>query len=268
MGGEMKLAEADLALTELEDLIRRINRTNAATRLGVQRTNREVDLLGGTVHHHVLVPEDDEGGQGVFPRGYSGLVRSQLRTAARSITVVGTAIGVLVTAFVVIVVWWFAGLVLVLGGWVLPGWALGGGLLVLSVTLWRYGVAIRLPEAKIRRVLPRWSVAWLAVLTGLCALLGALGDVFADYRVLRPPGPDGCQAVVRESAVVLAGRGEVYAVEFAGIGLRRGSWFADDGGRPVAQGDYELTWGDSGILRVWGTEGNPVYPALHDLECS
>lgn len=28
------LAEADLALTELEDLIRRINRTNAATRLG------------------------------------------------------------------------------------------------------------------------------------------------------------------------------------------------------------------------------------------
>ncbi|MGW0522275.1 hypothetical protein [Crossiella sp. NPDC003009] len=195
-------------------------------------------------------------------------MRSQLRTAARSITVVGTAIGVLVTAFVVIVVWWFAGLVLVLGGWVLPGWALGGVLLVLSVTLWRYGVAIRLPEAKIRRVLPRWSVVWLAVLTGLGALLGTLGDLNADYRVLQPPGPNGCQAVVRETSFLFSGNGEVYAVQFAGIGLRRGSWFADDGGRPVAQGDYELTWRSSGILTVRGTPGNPVYPGLHDLECS
>lgn len=47
-----------------------------------------------------------------------------------------------------------------------------------------------------------------------------------------------------------------------------GSWTADDGIRPIADGSYELKWGlTEGTLLVRGSNGNPVWPALHGVSC-
>lgn len=185
------------------------------------------------------------------------------RQAVTGFTVLGAAVGCLVLAFVLLVLGW-SWLLLLVAGVVVPGWALSGGLLVLAFVLWRIGAAARRPA---RRVLPRWVVAVLAVLTGLGSLLGALGDLSADYHVLQPSSPHGCQVVVRETAFLFAGSGQVYAVRF-GVGVHRGSWTADDGDRPVGRGDYELRWGaDEGTFTVHGSPGNPVWPGLHGLGC-
>ena len=85
-----------------------------------------------------------------------------------------------------------------------------------------------------------------------------------------PPVPRGGRAVVGETAFLMAGNGEVYAVggSTGAAWGPSGSWFADDGYRPVAEGSYELRWGRSdGSLVVSGTRGNPVHPSLHTVDC-
>ncbi|MFV2118338.1 hypothetical protein ACE14D_07780 [Streptomyces sp. Act-28] len=75
---------------------------------------------------------------------------------------------------------------------------------------------------------------------------GAVGDLTSnvEYRVLRPAGPGGRTAVVREASFLLAGDGEVYAVGRTGLALgESGSWTVDDGHRPIEAGTYELSWG-------------------------
>ncbi|MEU9984867.1 hypothetical protein [Streptomyces sp. NPDC050856] len=163
-------------------------------------------------------------------------------------------------------------LLLVVLGHVVPGWAVGGALLVTAPVIMRVGTAPRRPVAdgvvKERRAVPRWVLGLAAVVAGLGSVLGAVGDLGADYRVLEPRGPGGCRAVVREASFLLAGSGEVYVAGTTGVGRQVGSWTADDGYRPVASGTYELRWGATdGVLTVNGSKGDPVWPGLHELDC-
>ncbi|GGT30322.1 MULTISPECIES: hypothetical protein [Streptomyces] len=145
------------------------------------------------------------------------------------------------------------------------------------------------------RVLPHWAVASIALLAAaalrirprsrpsgpwraafaLPALvavagvgLGGAGDLGAEYRVLDPAGPDGCRALVRENSFLVIGDGSVYAVNGVGFALPSSSWVADDNARPIAAGQYELTWGErAGVLVLHGRGGDPVMPALHGVDC-
>ncbi|WP_406197940.1 hypothetical protein OG920_24620 [Streptomyces europaeiscabiei] len=101
---------------------------------------------------------------------------------------------------------------------------------------------------------------------------GAVDDLVSDaeYHVLRPPGPGGCTAVVRETSFLVIGSGEAYAVGRTGLALgESGSWTVDDGYRPIDTGTYELAWGrNGGLLQISGTSTDPV---LHggpvDVDC-
>ncbi|MCX5376213.1 hypothetical protein [Streptomyces sp. NBC_00091] len=169
-------------------------------------------------------------------------------------------------------------LVLVVPGWVVPHWVVAGLLLAVSVAvrvfrrmraLSRRPAAPAAPAAGRGAQAARWAA--LALPTGAAVLgigLGGLGDLGADYRVLEPAGPDGCRAVVRETSFLKAGSGELYAVKGVGLAFKSSSWIVDDGGRPIAAGLYELTWGhEDGALDIHGRAGDPVMPALHGVDC-
>ncbi|MDX3639320.1 hypothetical protein [Streptomyces sp. MB09-02B] len=101
---------------------------------------------------------------------------------------------------------------------------------------------------------------------------GAVDDLISnvEYRVLRPAGPGGCTAVVRETSFLVIGKGEVYAVGRTGLALgASGSWTVDDGYRPIGAGTYELSWGrDSGHLRIGGRSTDPVlHGGSTDIDC-
>ncbi|WP_221352262.1 hypothetical protein [Streptomyces beigongshangae] len=101
---------------------------------------------------------------------------------------------------------------------------------------------------------------------------GAADDLIsgAEYHVLRPSGPGGCTAVVRETSFLMSGAGEAYAVEHTGLALSEaGSWAVDDGYRPVAAGTYELDWGrDGGDLEINGTSTDPIVSGgSGDIDC-
>ncbi|MFC9891056.1 hypothetical protein [Streptomyces pilosus] len=101
---------------------------------------------------------------------------------------------------------------------------------------------------------------------------GAVDDLISnvEYRVLRPAGPGGCTAVVRETSFLVSGSGEVYAVGLTGLAVgEAGSWTVDDGYRPIDAGTYELSWGrDGGHLRIRGTSTDPVVRGgSTDIDC-
>ncbi|MFJ3878624.1 hypothetical protein ACIPW5_14310 [Streptomyces sp. NPDC090077] len=159
-------------------------------------------------------------------------------------------------------------LILVVPGWVLPHWAVAGIVLLAAVALRIGRLARRRRPA--RAVAGWWWAAFTlpAVVAAAGIGLGGVGDLGAEYRVLDPAGPGGCRAVVRENAFLVIGDGSVYAVRGFGFALPGSSWIADDNARPVAAGDYELTWGDrSGVLTLHGRETDPVTPALHGVDC-
>lgn len=152
-------------------------------------------------------------------------------------------------------------LILVVPGRVLPHWAVAG---------------IALLAAAVLRIRSRsrpsglWWAAFAlpAAVAAAGAGLGGAGDLGADYRVLDPAGPDGCRAVVRENSFLVIGDGTVYAVNGAGFAFPGSTWIADDGTRPIAAGQYDLSWGErSGVLKLHGREGDPVMPALHGVDC-
>ncbi|MFF0445699.1 hypothetical protein ACFYT4_04615 [Streptomyces sp. NPDC004609] len=167
----------------------------------------------------------------------------------------------------------WSGVLLVVAGHVIPGWTVSATLLV--VTLILMGVlAVRRrsaagPAPSCPRARPAFVRGLLAAAAGLGSVVGGLNDLGAQYHVLRPTGPGGCTAVVREESFLLAGSGAVYAVGPTGIAWREsGSWRADDGYRPVASGSYELSWSRTGgVLVVSGTMVDPVYPGLHSVDC-
>ncbi|MFE1554712.1 hypothetical protein ACFW6V_06925 [Streptomyces sp. NPDC058734] len=173
----------------------------------------------------------------------------------------------LVCAVLAAVVGWTE-LILVVPGWVLPHWVLGGILLLAAAAVRIHRLSRRRPPA--RAVTGWWWAAFtLPVVVAATGIgLGGLGDVGAEYRVLEPAGPDGCRAVVRENSFLVMGDGSVYAVKGFGFALPVSSWIADDNMRPVAAGRYELEWGErSGVLTLHGREGDPVMPALHGVDC-
>ena len=168
-----------------------------------------------------------------------------------------TVVVLVLTAGMYALIGWTVGVVVVAGTWVVPDWAVSGALLVVA-----YLVAL------VRRVRMAWPFAVVAVVTSVAVSLSWLGDLVATYTVLRA-SPDGCQVVVRETAWLFAGNGEVFLVEPLGIGLGRGGYTTDDGYRPVAVGDYTLSWENgTGSLRLTGRPGDPVLSwTVRTLEC-
>ncbi|MFJ7206537.1 hypothetical protein ACIQWR_23770 [Streptomyces sp. NPDC098789] len=168
---------------------------------------------------------------------------------------------------------WSTMLLVVLGR-VVPGWAVSAVLLSLSLVLAR-ALAGRHRSAVDRTApwwapLPRFVRGLLTAAAALGSTLGVLDDLGADYHVLRPTGPHGCTAVVRETSFLFAGSGEVYAVGPTGFAWRSSaSWTTDDGYRPIAAGTYELSWGrDDGNLTVHGSTTDPVFTGgPHTIGC-
>ncbi|MEU9034346.1 hypothetical protein AB0D45_05455 [Streptomyces sp. NPDC048352] len=171
---------------------------------------------------------------------------------------------VLCAALAAVVGW--TDLVLVVPGWVLPHWVVAGFLLLPAAAAVR--VLFRRRPAPDRAGW-QWAVLALSALAAVAGTaFGGLGDLWAEYRVLEPAGPDGCRAVVRETAFLMGGSGDLYAAKGMGLAFRSSSWMTDDGIRPVAAGQYELRWGpDDGALTLHGREGDPVQPALHEVDC-
>lgn len=161
------------------------------------------------------------------------------------------------------------GLLLVIGGTVLAFWAVSGIMLAVSVVLrvvsWRAARRTAAPPIAARVRLLRSILSCGVVLVCMGA---AFVDLSASYRLLEPPGRNGCRAVVREHSFLFAGGGTVYGVGFGGIGTRASSWTTDDGYEPVADGSYTLRWdGDTGVLSLVGGV-DPVWPAVHTIPCS
>ncbi|WP_354183225.1 hypothetical protein [Arthrobacter sp. UYP6] len=113
-----------------------------------------------------------------------------------------------------------------------------------------------------------WFVTLLAVVSVAFSGLGALDDLSsAKYYVLSPANSDGCRVAVREVSFLLAGRGTVYVVGAAGVGREVSSWTADDGYKPFSSGNYELMWYSDGGSLILHSNGDPVWPALHEINC-
>lgn len=188
---------------------------------------------------------------------------------------VSTATGIGCLALAAVASW--SSLLLVVQGRVIPGWGVSAALLALSLVLrWALTRVGRPPGGP---ELPQKAATWarlgsrlLIVTAVLGTAWGAVDDLISDaeYRVLRPAGPEDCTAVVRETSFLVIGEGEVYAVGHTGLALgESGSWTVDDGYRPIDAGTYELTWGrGSGRLRVDGTSTDPVvHGGSADIDC-
>ncbi|WP_328831373.1 hypothetical protein OHT77_29085 [Streptomyces sp. NBC_00252] len=168
-------------------------------------------------------------------------------------------------------------LLLVVGGRVVPGWGVSAVLFALALLLWRSFVrAGRRSEAVLLSVVrPGWlrPATVLLIVAAVSGIAwGALDDLISDarYYVLRPTGPGGCTAVVRETSFLVIGDGEAYAVGRTGLALgEAGSWVVDDGYRPVAAGTYELDWEqDGGLLVISGSGTDPVVRGgMTDIDC-
>lgn len=188
---------------------------------------------------------------------------------------VSTAAGIGSLALAAVASW--SSLLLVVQGRVVPGWGVSAVLLVMSLVL-RWALT-RVGRPAGASQFPRKRAAWarpgsslLIVTAVLGTAWGAVDDLVsnAEYHVLRPAGPGGCTAVVRETSFLVIGNGEAYAVGRTGLALgKSGSWVVDDGYRPVDAGTYELDWGrDGGLLRISGTSTDPVVRGgSADIDC-
>ncbi|MEU1486178.1 hypothetical protein [Streptomyces sp. NPDC005752] len=171
----------------------------------------------------------------------------------------------------------WSSLIVVVGGQVIPAWVVGSSLLVISLILAGVHTVRKLGAADDKAPIPRPGLrhlvlGLLAAAAGLGCVFGAVSDLAggADYRVLRPVGPDGCVAVVRETSFLKASDGVVYAVGRTGVAWQpSGSWTADDMYRPVAEGAYELRWsGADGTFAVSGSATDPIVASeLNPLDC-
>ncbi|WP_377645355.1 hypothetical protein [Oryzobacter terrae] len=123
----------------------------------------------------------------------------------------------------------------------------------------------RLPTTAARR-----SVAVVLVVAAvLTACVVWFRDLGVSYTVLAPASPGGCRVVVGQVSFLMAGSGTVHELPDGSVLAREvGGFMADDGIRPVDEGNVELTWsGEQGVLRLWGRPGDPVDPGLHELDC-
>ncbi|MEB3967035.1 hypothetical protein OKJ48_43390 [Streptomyces kunmingensis] len=202
--------------------------------------------------------------------------RSRTRTKPTAVKVapaVSVAAGIGGPALAALASW--SSLLLVVQGRVVPGWAVSAGLLVVVLGLRRWVSRAAGGPAGLsgpRAVRVRRGQRLLVAVAVLGTAWGAVDDVIsgAEYHVLRPAGPDGCTAVVRETSFLVIGNGEVYAVGRTGLAVgAAGAWTVDDGYRPVEGGTYALVWGpDGGSLRVDGRTTDPVVSGgSADVDC-
>ncbi|WP_436988711.1 hypothetical protein [Streptomyces sp. enrichment culture] len=188
---------------------------------------------------------------------------------------VSTAAGIGSLVLAAVASW--SSLLLVVRGRVIPGWGVSAVLLVVSLFLqWALTRVGHLSDAsKFLRKRAEWArlgSSLLIVTAALGTTWGVVDDLTSNvrYRVLRPAGPEGCTAVVREASFLMAGNGEVYAVGRTGLALgESGSWMVDDGYRPIDAGTYELSWGqEGGHLQISGTSADPVlHGGSTDINC-
>ena len=106
----------------------------------------------------------------------------------------------------------------------------------------------------------------------LCLTLVGLHALWSlamtTYTVLDPAGPDGCRVVVRESTFLLSGDGSAGVVGRHGGPVRlTGSYKVNDGGTPVRDGSYELTWGSQGSASLSVPQSYDPDPVEPDLAC-
>ena len=166
----------------------------------------------------------------------------------------------------------WAGFLFVLGQQAVPGWAVGGVLFLTAMVLLKVDSSRRRSSITFRGRNRRnrwpWFVTLPAVVSVLFSGLGALDDVSsAKYHVLSPANSDGCRVAVREVSFLFAGSGTVYVVNAAGIGWKVSSWTADDGYEPVSSRNYELKWHSDGGSLLLHSNGDPVWPGLHEINC-
>lgn len=115
----------------------------------------------------------------------------------------------------------------------------------------------------------RARVALLTVAAVGTTGLSLLADVPASYRVLAPPGPDGCRVVVEERSFLMAGGGRVHVLPpYAVLTREVGRYDADDGYRPFTAGSWSLTWRDeAATLHLSGGGTDPVWPSEQQVSC-
>ncbi|SHG24758.1 hypothetical protein [Streptoalloteichus hindustanus] len=182
------------------------------------------------------------------------------------------ALCVLLAAVAVAAHW--SGVLLVVLGQAIPDWALAGALLLAALVLRiiarvarRRQPAGTVPLAGHGALSP-WIIVPLSLVAVVGSVIGGLRDLSSHYYLLPSESAGGCRVLVRETAFLLGGRGDVYVVEPFGLGRKVSSWTADDGYRPFTSGTFELRWsGDDGVLRISGRRGDPVWPGLHDVDC-
>lgn len=155
-----------------------------------------------------------------------------------------------------VVVAFFNGWILIIGSHVIRSWIVSCALLLAAlVLLWVRAKKHRsdnVNDGIWGRMRPIVTFL-LVVAVGVGSAIGAFFDIGTHNLVLDPRGPDGCQLVVRESAFLMSGRGEVFAVNAIGIGRSAGKWDSNREYRPVEAGLYTLIWGPvSGELTVSG----------------
>ncbi len=146
----------------------------------------------------------------VFSRG------ALVRRAPKRLGLVSASCGLVAVLFIVL---GWGGLIFVIGGVVVPAWAVSVVLcatsLVLAVIDGRTRAKLRdqgvLRETPRPYVLAAYALISLATVGCVFAMLGD-AVYSATYKVLTPVAPDGCMAVVREASFFVAGQGEVYAV--------------------------------------------------------
>lgn len=192
--------------------------------------------------------------------------------------VAGPAVGLAGAALAAVAGW--SSPLLLAGGRVVPGWGVSAVLLAAALAL--RGVLRRTGRrhpAGTATLLGRragwirWGGLLLIAVAALGTTLGAADDLVssARYHVLRPVGPGGCTAVVRETSFLVIGTGEAYAVGRTGVALgTAGSWTVDDGYRPFDAGTYALRWGPdgTGVLQISGRATDPVLGGgLVDVDC-
>lgn len=203
------------------------------------------------------------------------MAEERVQRSVRLSPAVSTAIGVGSLVLAAVASW--SSLLLVVRGRVVPGWALSAALLVIALVLrWvltrEGGPADASRLSGKRAVWAWWGNCLLIVMAVLGTAGGAVDDLIssAEYHVLRPEGPGGCRAVVRETSFLVIANGEAYAVGRTGLALgESGSWVVDDGYRPIDGGTYALEWGrDGGYLQISGTSTDPVVRGgSADIDC-
>lgn len=128
------------------------------------------------------------------------------------------------------------------------------------------------------------ALAWTGARTGrpgtaallgigvLCVLLVCLHALWSlattTYTILEPAGPGGCRVIARESSFLMAGEGSAGTVgPHGGPVWLTNDYFVDDGGTPIRDASYELTWGEGGSAVLGIPESYDFDPVEPDLSC-